>query len=384
MAEDVGGFWASLKLIPDTASFQSGERALSGLVNGLKSIAGALLTYKLADELVKLAQAQAQLNITASFAGLSTDALAEWGIMLRTANVDSAAFTSSLTALNNQFIRLQTQGEALPEGTAKSIGLLGLDLTQIMGEDSASRASDIIAAATSYAAKTKDTAAAAQLVKNLLGDAGAQYFTWLQLSGKTLGGQADLARSLMYTNAGDRRAVMDPMADLNSLRASFGSMASEFATKFMIHLDPAFKNLLDYLADPKNKQAILNTIDSWATALGKLTSGLGNAAIALGSLTGAIGPMLRGDKQGITAAAENTFNAVVRLLPQRWQDWFNDDPTPAERQSRVRGGALAAAAVHQRVMIGLTPKAELLLTATPDVISEALNDARVMSLGAAP
>lgn len=340
MAEEIGtGFWAGLKLVPDTASFSAGERALSNIANGLKAIGAVLLAGKLAEGMVKLAQAQAQLNITAAFAGTSTDALAEWSIMLRTANLDSQAFANSLIDLNNQFVRLTTQGENLPEKTAKAVGLLGLDLSKIMGEGSAQRADDIFNAAGSYTAahggNAKARQAAAGLVQDLLGQVGADYFMFLQTTGRTLSSQHTLGRNFNFTNARDTAGVQESVANLNTILAGFQSIEKQFSQRFMKDMNPAFQLLMKYLVD--NKDSITFTINTIADAFAKIAGFIGQLGVpAAFKFLDAVANIL-----GLVTGSETLPQARLRAMYDMEQ-MFGTQYTLGDVEERAKGALTRA------------------------------------------
>lgn len=330
MAEEIGGFWASLKLKPDEGSFSKGESALRGIATGLKRIAEVLIAGKIASEITKLAEAQAQLNVTAVFAGTGVNQLTQWALMVKTAGQDSAAFVQGLSNLNMAFTRLQLGLGDLPQNMAAALGYLKLDLGKIMGEDSSQRARDIMAAAQRYAAETGKTAAAASLVGDLLGDAGSKYFAWLEASGKSLKSQIDLATRINFQQGGTIKEALSAVADFNAMKASLSSIASEFAGRIFFKVDPLFKQSLDYLV--ANKSEILELADTLAEAVKDVAVVLGPVLKVVGFLLAEsaaginmIGAMFKGPKE-FGKAIDKSQDILKLFFPEIYKWATTDKP----------------------------------------------------------
>jgi hypothetical protein len=274
VAEELPGFWVRLKMQSDEASFAKGIQNLSGVANALKAIGTAIIAGKIAQEITKLAEATAKSNLTAFFAAMDPTQLQLWSLVMARAGQDAVSFTSALTDLNTQFVRLTTEGDKLPDKTAKALGLLGLDVTKEMGRSGQQRGEDILNAAQAYSAALGNTAAsqqsAAQLVNDLLGQAGSNYYVWMEKSKTSLAEQMKLAGGLNYQTPGATTGVMGAVADLNSLKATWQSIKAELSSRIMIAADPAFKELMKYLVD--NKDAIIGAITSIAQVSGELAT----------------------------------------------------------------------------------------------------------------
>jgi hypothetical protein len=369
VAEELGGgFWAGLTLKPDQASFSAGEGALSRIASGLKSIGMVLAAYKLAEGMTRLAEAQSKVNVTSFFAAMDPQAMNQWSIMLKMAQVDVNSFVGSLTDLNAQFVRLQTQGDPLPVKTAKAIGLLGLDINKLMDMSGPERAQAIILAAQ----KIRDSQAAAQLVKDLLGQAGADYYVWLDKSHKSLQSQLDLSKGLNFQTPETTKAVMQPVADWEALKATFHSIATEISSAFMIKMNPGLKELLSFIVE--NKSTIKDVMDSFSTAFSTAGKFAVSAFLELGELLA----VLTGKKSIGDAYKDLTDRLTHMGMPtdQQWLRMLTGQP-PIEKEAQ---GQFQKYIVEHK--IGLTPEAKAVLTekGTPASRSAALSDAAAKAM----
>jgi hypothetical protein len=318
VAEELPGFWVKLKMVSDEASFSKGIQNLSGVASALKAIGAALLAGKVAQEITRLAEATAKSNITAFFAALDPTQLQTWALVLGRAGEDAVAFTSALTALNAEFVRLKL-GDPLSTKTAKALGLLGLDVTREMGRSGQQRGEDILNAAQAYSAKMGNTdkaqQEAAQLVKDLLSDAGANYYVWMEKNRTSLADQMKIIQGLNFQTPGATAGVMDPVANLNTLKATWNSMKAEFASKFMITISPDLLALLDFIK--KNHKEIESGISAIATALGKLAVAIPSESIRaitfMFSMLNFPGQALKGGMSAGLAAA-SVFDKAMSVL----------------------------------------------------------------------
>ena len=118
MAEDnVGGFFASLEMVTDDASFRRGTDGIKSITSGLEgliekglAIAGVTLGIK---NLIDAASAQGQMLITAQQANMSADALANWEGVLNHVGGSMGAFTAAAATMNQQLDMMFAGGESV-------------------------------------------------------------------------------------------------------------------------------------------------------------------------------------------------------------------------------------------------------------------------------
>jgi hypothetical protein len=289
VAEEIGGFWASLTLKSDESAFAKGERALQGIATGLGKIVG--FGVGLASAMVgftalmgKINQTQATMNITAAEAGVSTDALANWSIVMQTVGADTEGFIAALKDLKNMTADLARGITPSNQKFVDMFGQLGITQKQWQGMDPGTLAQTILDNAVRQIKSGKNRNTIANAVANLLGEGGRTLLFSELLTGQSTAGYQRRAAQAMMTTESERLAAMGPAQDLNLFRSTIAEAKNLFAMKFMAAVDPALQKLLEYMVE--HKKEISDTISEWAKNFGDLVTNAGPLIDLIGKLAG--------------------------------------------------------------------------------------------------
>lgn len=280
---NVGGFFASLKLLMDEASFKKGNdsllsmgKNLAGIVLKATAVVGALAA--IVNQVAKVTQVNQQ---AAWSANMNITALENWQNALKIANVDSQSFTSAIANMNKVFQNLKI-GE-VDEGFIKSLGMLGLDFSKMQRMSQEERLDAIFKAG----AAMKDQAKAAQLIEKVLGSSGKDFFVYTQKTG--------IGYKQMLDDAKKRQLIGQQEAtQANQINRAFnqiGVSLDEASKKILLSVGTA---LLPYLQDlAKWLQENSGELKKLADAIGKV----------VGWIASTIGWLATGEQQQIGHAS---------------------------------------------------------------------------------
>jgi hypothetical protein len=284
--EEVGGFFVSLKMLSDDASFRRGEEGIKNVTDGLGSliakgaaIAGVTIGIR---DLIKAASEQGQMLITAQQANMSADALANWEGVLNHVGGSMGAFTNAATTMNQEFEKMQFGGKAPADDFFLALAQLGLSPDKLKGENQDQRMKDIMSAALNYNGPGgKDYART--LVRQLGGGMPGleSIFDYLQLPAAATGGATFQslwanAKKESFVNDKDRMAGEKGSAALRDLETTFKSIWGKLSSDIMGSLAPDIEKLNSWL--DTHKDEIKNLIDGIAKLTDVIMKKLGGAA----------------------------------------------------------------------------------------------------------
>ena len=346
--EPIGGFFASLKLDSDEASFAKGERALTSLANAVKAFISVEAIKGFAEFVTKLDDLQAKMNDTAAAAGINTDELDRWGIVMRTVGESTEDFTSHLRDLKNLSADL-AQGLAPATDKVKALALLGLGDVWVNADPSELARKVLDNAEAMAKAHPEQRNAIDNIVRRILGTGGEALFNRFFETGKGVEGYLSDADREMLTNRASRLGAVRPSEDVNAIKSVFGEGTSLFATTFMQRVDPSLQNLLSYIV--AHREEISGAIRDFAKAMADFTKTLTSDAIPVlsflfkGIQVGmegftALSETIHGGKSAAASVEKFSQDAANWLLPKWLQDWANEK---GQFAPKVSGGDLNSA-----------------------------------------
>jgi hypothetical protein len=270
VAEEVGGFYVSLKALVDEASFRKGISGVESLANGLKglliggaALAGIAFSIK---SIVESASKQGQMLITAQQVNMSASALSQWEGVLAHVGGSMDAFSGAAGRMNEEFLKMDFGGKPPSDDFFLALGQLGIDVQKLKGEDSNARMQDIMSHALSYKGPG-GTDYARVLIRQLGGGMPGleSIFDYLQVSPKESFGSiwAQSGRE-QYTNPASTKGALEGSTALRDLQTTLGSIFTLFSSDVMKALAPALKSLNAWLTDPENKANISAMIKGMA------------------------------------------------------------------------------------------------------------------------
>ena len=263
MTESIGGYFASLKLVSDESSFKKGVAAIGGVRKEL----GQVIKFAAGLSVVKdlfggwMAAVQRDELILSKTTGLNVRDLSAWTAAVGAAGVSAGAFTGALAGVETRIQRMKL-GE-VDTAMARSLGMLGIGFSGFAKADAGERTRLVM----QQSLAMKDQGKAAQLVSDVLGDAGKEYFWYLKMTGANLQQQLAEGRALTFTN---QRTKMDAMifgAELRKTGGALKEMGGLFGSTFAKSLTPLVQNINHLIV--ANKGLIATDIVKFANMLGK-------------------------------------------------------------------------------------------------------------------
>lgn len=267
---NVGGYFASLKLMTDEDSFRKGIGILEKFPTSLKTIGvGAL---GVAAGMVALATTTAntmtKLDAQAKTLGMNALTLDNWKNAVKLAGGDADSFVGSLMNMNEAFRNLKV-GE-VKEDFIKATGMSGADFGKLQGMNNDQRLKTIWGALE----KVSDPAKQQALIQKIFGASGVDLFSRLQLQGNTLGGLYNQAAAMNPNTQADYETAIKGNELQNSIAVSFENISKQVGIKIEEALLPYLKDLATWLKENK-------------TGIAEFAAAIGNAtAVILNSIKG--------------------------------------------------------------------------------------------------
>lgn len=278
---DIGGFFVKLGLKTDRKSFSEGMQSLQGfgaaagkITKSIGLTTGGLLAMAKAAGAVETAELKASKAL-----GLSTRTLDSWKAAASMAGVNGNALIGTMQQIENKMQHLKTG--TVDMNLAKNLGMIGSDYSTFSKMDAEQRMREVF----SRAGGMQDQALASQLVGDILGSAGKEYYDYLKLSGKSLETQLAQGRALTYTTSETKKNAMEFNAEINAVAQAGKSIATLFGSQVAKALTPATVKLKEFLM--VNKTSI-------QTGIIDLTDKLGTAMNSLFGFLSKVGPLLAG------------------------------------------------------------------------------------------
>ncbi len=264
MATNIGGYFASLKLLTDETSFKKGIGSLKQVVSGVgglvKMVAGLSVVRSVFGGAMALMQRDEL--ILAQRTNLATGELSAWSMAVGAAGVSAGQFTGALASLDSRLQRMKL-GE-VDVGLAKSLGMLGIGFGGFAQADAGKRTEQVLRQAMAM----RDQRKAAQLVADVLGSAGQEYFWYLTASGASLDKQLAEGRALTFTN---ERTKMDALVFSAELRKTGGAMkeiGALWGSAFARQLTPMIQGINRLIAS--NRGLIRSEVIAFAKDAGRV------------------------------------------------------------------------------------------------------------------
>lgn len=340
---NLGGYFASLRLMTDEDSFRKGIGILEKFPTSLKTVGvGALgVAAGMVALATTTANAMTKLDAQAKTLGMNALTLDNWKNAVKLAGGDADSFVGSLMNMNEAFRNLQI-GE-VKEDFIKATGMSGADFGRLQGMNNDQRLRTIWSALERVADPSKQQA----LIQKIFGSAGVDLFSRLQLQGNTLGQMYNQAAAMNPNTLADYETALKGNELQNSIAVSFENTAKLVGIKIEDALLPALQDLSKWLKDNKA------SIAAFAEAVGQVTKFMvnivgGGLRFMTGSDKDRLEMMLGGaDKmaafealaksKGLSTA--NPFDSsLLGLLMSR--DWANVSQAQPLAGSSLLGGLM--------------------------------------------
>ena len=334
---DIGGFFVSLGLNPDKASFETGNKLVDAVGNSFNKLIGAArnAAVVLAGTAVASGMVESAAYKTAEKIGISTETLDLWKASAKIAGVDANGLVSAMGNLANVMGRMRIDGAGL-EQFSKKMAELGLvvdkvDIAKMLDMAPDELMTDILRKAQEASAKVKKEVADAnkELAKNpksadaqkrlrdaqkeqqrisiivgdVLGEAGQDFFIALQQQGKTIDEFKAGAGRTVFTTAADNQKGANFAVEVNTLKTEIESASKLLGDAIGGELTKYVKELNQWIQE--NGLAIRKTIEEIAKFTGKAVKTIEEIAKFTGKAVG--------KTVDITGTAASRAKAVIDL-----------------------------------------------------------------------
>lgn len=257
----IGGFFVELGLKADKNSFAQGHSLMGGLADAGKKVAASLgITTGSFIALAKTAGQVESAELKAARAlGVSAQALDAWKVSANVAGINGGALVGTMTQLEAKMQKLK-MGQ-FDAGLAKSLSMLNIGYTQFADMDATQRTRAVFDAA----GNMEDQRKAAQLVSDVLGQAGREYYDYLKLSGKSLDSQLEQGRALTFTTEETKKNAMLFNAEAGAIFAAGKSISMLFGSELARAMTPAAEKIKTFLMG--NRELIQSGIVNFTNRL---------------------------------------------------------------------------------------------------------------------
>jgi hypothetical protein len=277
MGEEVGGFFASLKLMTDEGSFQRGTghlKSLSDKLSGLVMWAAGLIGIAEGIKAVVAAAAEAQnIAFSAERFGISFKSIKEWEAAWAETGGTIKDVTTMMEQLQRKQVEIFKQGKGSMDWQA--ISMLGLDPGATARQAAPQMAASIIAAAESKIRGGADRGAMLKVVDDLLGASASKQVEYDVAHGTSLGERMARMGGSVFETKADAYAGGSGVKEFMDLKTILANIGQAFSSKAMGAMADTLRNFNDWLLS--HNDLIVRLVDNLAAlvkALAEWTSGV--------------------------------------------------------------------------------------------------------------
>lgn len=347
MAEEVGGFFASLKLNTDEASFSRGAGKISDLAGGLKGLllagaglAGLTLSFK---ALIDAASEQAKLGQMALSLGMSADNLQNWSAAIRIAGSDADSFVSSISNLNKKMVDLAAFGEKPGDKFWIAVHGIGVNPSAMLNMNNDQRIKALMQGAEKLAHTGPQGLQNAQtFLREALGQSGVDLLTKAMQNKTTVADLYNRGASSQYTTGRDMQGAAQGVTQWNQSVETLRSVFNLFSDTVMKNLAPSLKGLNDWLLANKDEiTQLTKALADFATAVLQLLGSAVfksmdmalNAGKAAGAVPGSVDQRMASINMSRSAQALTSW-----MLPKALNEQIKKALDQAEADARAGKG----------------------------------------------
>lgn len=239
------GFFYKVGAKVDKQSFSDAIGELNKLREESKKLVAGIagISQKVISVASAAGEVSAQELKMAKAIGVSSSALSAFRISAGVAGVSANGLVGSLAALERKMQSLKTG--SVDAGLAKSLAMLKIGYNDFAKMDSTERMKAVFAQADAM----KDQALAANLVSEVLGNAGREYYDALKLSGKSLESQLAESRALNFVSEKNRKDAMAFSMEIKAIRESGKSILQFFGTRLGESMLPVVRRIKGWIIE---------------------------------------------------------------------------------------------------------------------------------------
>ena len=305
---DIGGFFVSLGLAVDKPSFETGNRLIDGVTTGLNKMIGTArnAAVVLAGTAVATGAVESAAYKTATAIGISTETLDLWKASAKIAGVDANGLVSAMARMSEVMNGMTIDGRGL-EAFTKQLGELGLitsdlDIEKLLKLSPDELMKEILIKAQGAVEMGQDKTKVSLIVKDILGEAGQQFFIELDRMGVTIDDFLTGAQKIIFTTAEDNERSANLAKEVNTLKTELQSISKKLGSEVAGGLTPNVNKINGWIQD--NGETITSALEN----IGSLVETIANSAIFgdIGKTVSAAIKLIAGDKKGALKDLQET------------------------------------------------------------------------------
>lgn len=305
---DIGGFFVSLGLAVDKPSFETGNRLIDGVTTGLNKMIGTArnAAVVLAGTAIATGSVESAAYKTATAIGISTETLDLWKASAKIAGVDANGLVSAMARMSEVMNGMTIDGRGL-EAFTKQLGELGLissdlDIEKLLKLSPDELMKEILIKAQGAVEMGQDKTKVSLIVKDILGEAGQQFFIELDRMGVIIDDFLTGAQKTIFTTAEDNERSANLAKEVNTLKTELQSISKKLGSEVAGGLTPIVNKINGWIQD--NGENITSALEN----IGSLVETIANSAIFgdIGKTVSAAIKLIAGDKKGALKDLQET------------------------------------------------------------------------------
>ena len=329
---DIGGFFVSLGLNIDKNSWDTGNRLIDGMGNSLNKLMGTArnAAVVLAGTAIATGTIESTAYKTASAIGISTEALDLWKASAKIAGVDANGLVSAMARMSEVMSGMTIDGRGL-EAFTTQLGELGLitsdlDIEKLLKLSPDELMKEILIKAQGAVEAGQDKTKVSLIVKDILGEAGQQFFIELDRMGVTLDEFLVGAQKTIFTDSKTNQDAQDFMEQFRILKTTSENLSRLFGSSVAKQLTGHLEDLNNWLGN--HGTDLKNGVQKVAEGIGKIVNGVVDVATnekvqntakgAASAIKTSVSSSAKGMYHVLHGAINGDWDEVLEGLSEQW------------------------------------------------------------------
>lgn len=329
---DIGGFFVSLGLNIDKNSWDTGNRLIDGMGNGLNKLIGTArnAAVVLTGTAIATGTIESAAYKTATAIGISTETLDLWKASAKIAGVSADGLVSAMARMSEVMNGMTIDGRGL-EAFTTQLGELGLvtndlDIEKLLKLSPDELMKEILIKAQGAVAEGKDKTKVSLIVKDILGEAGQQFFIELDRMGVTLDQFLAGAQKTILTDSKSNQDAQEFMEQFRILKTTSENLSRLFGSEVASQLTDHLQSLNTWLGEHGTE--LKNGVKKVAEGIGKIVDGVVDVASnekvqntakgAASAVKGSITSSAKGMYHVLHGAINGDWDEVLEGLSEQW------------------------------------------------------------------
>ena len=243
---NIGGFYASLGLNPDKASFESGMKLISGTANEFNKLIGAARNAAVVLAMDKIGASESQLGRTATKIGVTTEAMNLWSTAAKIAGLSADGVIASMSKLGDVLNQAKYKPE-LVTSLSNDLAKLKIQYKDIKDLSADNAMLYILERAQATVKAGEDLTSVAWKVNDILGEGGQDIFLEIMKRGMSPREFLAGASNKIFTNGEDNKAADKFYQEWSEMKTTFVNIGKALGIEGEKILTPYIKEINDWI-----------------------------------------------------------------------------------------------------------------------------------------